>query len=59
VGYNRKDKILEIEYLNGGNVVRYYSVPPSKYDKLMAADSIGGFVSDKIKGAHRFREVTA
>jgi hypothetical protein len=57
VGYDQKNRVLEIEYLNGGNVVRYYSVSPQKFKALMSADSKGGFVSDKIKGSHRFREV--
>lgn len=58
VGYDPKKKILEVQFLNIENVVRYYGVPPSKFDALMAAESHGGFLSDKIKGKYRFRTIS-
>ena len=52
VGYDRKAKVLELEFSSGG-VSDYYEVPPKVYTALMAAESKGRFISEQIRGRYR------
>ena len=53
VGYDPRTRTLEVEYANGGGVYRYLDVPPRAHDKLLRAESIGGYVNRRIKPYHR------
>lgn len=48
VGYDAQKKILEVEFRHGG-IYRYLGVPESEYEALMASDSLGRFVNERIK----------
>ena len=56
VGYDRKEKTLELEFSSGG-VYDYYEVPPKVYAELMAAESKGRFISEQIRGRYRSEKV--
>ncbi|HWN42243.1 MAG TPA: KTSC domain-containing protein [Thermoanaerobaculia bacterium] len=56
VGYDRKEKTLELEFSSGG-VYDYYEVPPKVYAALMSAESKGRFVSERIRGQYRSERV--
>jgi hypothetical protein len=56
VGYDRATNVLEIEY-RSGDVYRYFAVPASTFAAMLAADSIGAFVNQRIKPRHRCLEV--
>ena len=51
VGYDRKGRVLELEFSSGG-VYDYYEVPPEVYESLMSAESKGRFVSEQIRGQY-------
>lgn len=53
VGYDPTREILEIEF-KSGNVYQYFHVPPSVYEALLKADSLGAFVNEQIKGSYQF-----
>ena len=46
--------MLEIEFRNG-HVYRYFAVPKSTYDALIAAESKGTFVNQRIRAAYPFQ----
>jgi hypothetical protein len=47
---------LELEYRNG-SVYQYFAVPKSVFDSLLAAESKGIFVGDRIRGRYPYRRV--
>ena len=53
VGYDPASRVLEVEF-QGGGVYRYLEVPPEIHAELLAADSIGRFVNQRVKPAYRF-----
>lgn len=48
IGYDPKERVLEVEFLNGG-VYRHAEVPQEVYDSLMAADSKGSHYHANVK----------
>jgi hypothetical protein len=57
VGYDPNEKILEIEFHNGG-IYQYYNVPEHLYRGLMAASSHGSYPDTYIKKAgYRYRKI--
>ena len=56
VGYDRKEKTLELEFSSGG-VYDYYEVPPEVYAELLSAESKGRFISEQIRGQYRSEKV--
>jgi KTSC domain len=52
VGYSKRRRILEIEFVNGA-VYRYLDVPPAVYRDLMSAESKARFYDFNIKGHYR------
>ena len=53
IGYDSNSKILEVEFTNM-SVYRYYEVPEDVYEELMAAESKGSYLYQKIKGVYRY-----
>lgn len=56
VGYDRKGRVLELEFSSGG-VYDYHEVPPEVYESLMSAESKGRFVSEQIRGRYQSERV--
>ncbi len=49
VRYDQAEQQLTVAFLSGG-VYRYRDVPRSLFDSLLAADSIGAFLNQNVKG---------
>jgi hypothetical protein len=47
---------MEVEFVDGG-VYRYFVVPRSVLDALLAADSIGRFFHEHIRGVYPFQRI--
>jgi hypothetical protein len=56
VGYEEATNTLEVEFA-GGSVYRYFGVPRSRVEALLAAPSIGGYVTRHIKPRYPYAEV--
>lgn len=56
VGYDEKERILEIEF-NDGGVYQYYNVPPRIHSELMNASSHGKYFHRKIKEEFRYDQI--
>jgi KTSC domain len=56
IGYERSRRELEIEFLDSGDVYRYFEVPPAEYAEFMAAESKGAYLNYvfKPRGHHYF-----
>jgi len=57
VGYDPKNKILEIEFHTNG-VYQYFDVPMSYYHDMLFADSMGQFFATAIKGKYSYQKVS-
>lgn len=55
-GYSPETSTLEVEYRNG-SVYQYFAVPKSVFESLLAAESKGTFVSERIRGHYPYRRV--
>jgi len=55
-GYSPEGSTLELEYRNG-SVYQYFAVPKSVFDSLLAAESKGTFVGERIRGRYPYRRV--
>ena len=57
VGYNEKEKVLEVEFRDNKAVWQYLNVDKRKFKKFISSDSLGNYFSTKIKGRHPERRV--
>ncbi len=57
VGYLPESKILEAEFVSDGSIYRYYDVPQTTYDGLMAADSHGSYFYSNIRTSFTYKKV--
>jgi hypothetical protein len=55
-GYHDASSTMELEFVDGG-VYRYLVVPRSVFDALLAADSIGRFFQEHIRGVYPFERI--
>jgi hypothetical protein len=44
VGYDEKEKVLEVRFINTGLTYRYFNVPMETYEGLMKASSKGSYM---------------
>ncbi len=56
VGYSRHLRALEIEFVRGA-VYRFLDVPPALYRQLLASESKGHFIAERIRGRYEFVRV--
>ena len=56
VGYAPTASILEVELAESGRVYRYFDVPYSLFEELMAAESKGAYFNDHIRDMYAFEE---
>lgn len=52
VGYDAVEKVLEVEFKSGG-VYQYAGVQPEMYADLLAAESIGRFISQVVRSGRK------
>jgi hypothetical protein len=57
VGYDAKSQVLEVVF-NTGDRYRYLDLPPSEYEGLMTADSIGQYMHKHIIGHYDYERVS-
>jgi KTSC domain-containing protein len=48
VGYDPQQRRLEVAFHNG-RVYAYFEVPPSVYEELVTAESVGKFFNENVK----------
>lgn len=53
VGYDNSAQTLEVEFLSGG-IYQYFDVPPAVFDDLMAAESVGTYLTANVKNSYRY-----
>jgi hypothetical protein len=56
VGYDSGDRVLEVEFHNGG-IYQYFGVPAHVYSSLMRAASHGSYLHSHIKDVYPFARV--
>lgn len=56
VGYAQASNVLEIEF-PGGEVYRYFDVPPDVHRGLMAANSAGRYFHEYIREVYEYERV--
>ncbi len=56
IGYDPASCILEVELAEAGRVYRYYDVPYSLFEELMAAESKGNYFNESIRDVYAFQE---
>jgi hypothetical protein len=57
VGYDPKQRVLEIEFIQGA-VYRYFDVPPKVYRGLMAAESHGRYFNQHVRNkSYRYQRM--
>jgi hypothetical protein len=55
IGYAEDAQTLEVEFNNGG-IYEYLGVPPSEYEALMQAPSVGSYLHAHIKDKYPYRK---
>jgi hypothetical protein len=56
VGYDQAERIMEIEFHND-RVYRYFVVPQSVYQQLLAAPSFGRYFNENVRDRYPSREI--
>lgn len=57
VAYERETRVLEVRFVKGERY-QYFQVPPSVFDRLLAAESKGRFFNEHVRNAgYRFERV--
>lgn len=56
VGYDARTWTLEVEF-DSGEVYQYLHVEPGDVEALLAAESMGAYVNERIKPRYRYRYV--
>ena len=57
VGYNEKEKVLEVQFRKNPEVWQYLEVGKRKYNAFIKSSSLGNYFTTKIKGKHPERRV--
>lgn len=52
VGYDADSQTLAVKFKNGGTY-HYAEVPKEKYEEMIAARSVGGYLHANVKGVHK------
>ena len=52
IGYDPEEKVLEVKFKSGA-IYQYAGVQPEMYADLLAAESVGRFVSQVIRAGRR------
>ena len=56
LGYDQDTETLEVEF-HTGRIYRYVGVPPSVYEALLNAESLGRYFNERIRDHYEFREI--
>lgn len=55
--YDAAHRRLYLTFRDSGEMYVYIDVPPQEYDALLATDSKGGFVNERIKPRYKFQHL--
>lgn len=55
--YDRPHRRLYLTFRESGEMYVYVDVPPSAYEGLLAADSKGRFINERIKDHYKFQRL--
>lgn len=58
IGYDPEEKVLLIQFKESGVYYCYYEVPKSVYLDFIAAESIGRYFNQEIKGQYDYDRLT-
>jgi hypothetical protein len=58
VRYDPQHRRLYVTFRDSGEMYVYLNVPSEDYDALLAADSIGRFINERIKDRYKFQHLT-
>ncbi len=56
IRYNPRRRCLDVEYVSGGRY-RYYDVSAEVHQELLAADSVGAYLNQRIKPCYRYAKL--
>jgi hypothetical protein len=56
VGYDAENRVLEIEFVNGG-LYQYFGVPQNVVDQFYAAPSKGKFLGSSVRNKYRTKKI--
>jgi KTSC domain-containing protein len=56
VGYDRRRRVLEVEFVEGG-VYQYFGVPADVHAKFLVAESLGNYFTAHIRNDYTYRRV--
>lgn len=58
VGYDPRSRVLQVEFQNGA-IYHYLDVPEPEWQALLQAESIGRFITHRIKDSYRYELMKA
>jgi hypothetical protein len=59
VGYDLTASVLEVELLESGRIYRYFDVPYSVVEELMASESKGAYFNEYVRDMYAYEEEDA
>lgn len=57
IGHDAATNILAVRFKHGGTLYHYAGVDAEKFEQFRAAESIGAFLGQQIKGKHSFTKI--
>lgn len=57
IGYDPDDQVLEVEFLDSGDIYQYFDVSQESYEELMHADSHGEYMQKYILEKHTHNRI--
>lgn len=57
VGYDAKERILEIEFKKSGGIYHYYKVEEVVFKELLEAESLGRYFLDNVQDLYAYGRV--
>ncbi len=57
VGYDEKEQILEVRFVNSGDSYQYFGVPKTVFEDLLKAPSKGSFMHENVIDCYDFGKV--
>lgn len=58
IGHDPKTDTLAVRFSHGGTLYHYAGVDAKKFEEFKAAESLGAFLGQSIKGKHDFTKIT-
>jgi len=49
IGYDEASRVLEVQFIESGEIYRYFDVPLQEYENFLAAPSKGTYLNSYLK----------